>query len=150
MRLSLQYQYSCLTASYLSNHYLKENGNCLFDENLSVLELSSVNTVKEWSIDEIICNTTIFVDTVLIYISGFIMRTIIKKEKCTMCYTYLKESTNRVSCPLITAKQLGGLVYPISDVVEIVKLANRKVKLCTLFFTTNFEIVAIFIEISLI
>jgi hypothetical protein len=53
-----------------------------------------------------------------------------------MCYTYLTECTDRVTCPLITAKQIGGLIYPISDVVEIVKLANRNVKLCTLFFLT--------------
>ncbi len=41
---------------------------------------------------------------------------------------YLKECKNRITCPLITAKQLGGLAYPIADVVSVVTLANRNVK----------------------
>jgi hypothetical protein len=88
-----------------------------------------VTSVKNWSIDDIVCNTDHFVDSVLTYISGFIMRTIIKNEKCTLCFTYLTECKTRVICPLITAKQLGRLIYPISDVVTIVRLANRNVKL---------------------
>jgi hypothetical protein len=102
-----------------------------------------VTSVKDWNIDNIICNSTIFVETVLIYISGFIMRTIIKKEKCTFCYTFLTESNNRVTCPLITAKQKGGLIYPISDVVEVVKLANRNAKLCKYLYK-NIEFVSFY------
>ena len=49
-----------------------------------------------------------FVDNVLIYISGFIMRKLIEKEKCTYCYTYLTECKERVSCQLINFKQLKG------------------------------------------
>jgi hypothetical protein len=41
---------------------------------------------------------------------------------------YLKECKNRITCPLITAKLLGGLAYPIADVVSVVILANRDVK----------------------
>jgi hypothetical protein len=92
------------------------------DDTVPVLELTSIISSKNWSIDKIICKTSRFVDTVIIYICGFIMRSIIKKEKCTLCYTYLTECNNRGTCPLIDTKQLGGLIYPIADVVYIVNL----------------------------
>jgi len=114
--------------SYQAKHCLQDNGNSVFDDTVSVLELSSVSCDLDLSIDDV-PNSDIFVDTVITYISGFIMRTIIKKEKCTFCYTFLKESKNRVSCPLINTKQLGGLIYPIQDIVWIVNFANRHVKL---------------------
>ena len=66
-----------------------------------------------------------FLDNVLIYIGGFIMRALISKEKCTMCYTYLTECKERVSCHLINVKQLGGLQYPTLDVVSVLQIANR-------------------------
>ena len=107
----------------------KDNGNCIFDDSLPITVLSEVTCDFEWNIGNIICDSNNFTDNVIIYISGFIMRTLIKKEKCTFCYTYLKECKDRVSCPLINVKQLGGLINPIADVVSVVKLANRKVKL---------------------
>jgi hypothetical protein len=73
------------------------------------------------------------------------MRTIINKEKCMFCYTYLKESKNRVTCPLITIKQLGGLIYPISDVVAVVNFANRNVNLLFLSVSLYFCIEEIII-----
>ena len=76
-----------------------------------------------------------FVDNVLIYISGFIMRKVIEKEKCTYCYTYLTECKERVSCQLIHFKQLGGLMYPIFDVVTIVEIANRNMKLSIIYIS---------------
>ena len=76
-----------------------------------------------------------FVDNVLIYISGFIMRKLIEKEKCTYCYTYLTECKERVSCQLIHFKQLGGLMYPIFDVVTIVEIANRNMKLSIIYIS---------------
>ena len=80
-----------------------------------------------------ISNIDKFVDNVLIYISGFIMQKLIEKEKCTYCYTYLTECKERVSCQLINFKQLGGLMYPIFDVVTIVQIANRNMKIVMLF-----------------
>ena len=52
------------------------------------------------------------------------MRALISKEKCTMCYTYLTECKERVSCQLINVKQLGGLQYPTFDVVSVLQIAN--------------------------
>jgi len=106
-------------------------------DTLSIPELSDVSSDWEWNADNAVCDTAKFVDNVLIYISGFLLRTILKKEKCMFCYTYLKESKNRITCPLINIKQLGGLVVPVQDIVSIVKLANRNVKLLSfiLFLT---------------
>ena len=42
-----------------------------------------------------------------------------------MCYTYLTECKERVSCQLINVKQLGGLQYPTFDVVSVLQIANR-------------------------
>jgi len=67
------------------------------------------------------------------------MRTTIKKEKCTLCYLYLKESKNRVTCPLIDIKQVGGLIYPIKDIVWVVNFANRNVKLYILIHVKNLK-----------
>ena len=53
------------------------------------------------------------------------MRSLVAKEKCTFCYTYLTECKKRVSCSLINVKQLGGLVYPTFDVVSVIQIANR-------------------------
>ncbi len=65
--------------SYQAKHCLQDNGNSvLFDDTVSVLELSSVSCDLDLSIDDV-PNSDIFVDTVITYISGFIMRTIIKK-----------------------------------------------------------------------
>jgi hypothetical protein len=107
----------------------KDNGNCLFDENVSLLDLSDVSCDLELNCDNIPTEGSKFVDNVIIYISGFIMRTLMNKEKCTFCYTYMKESKDKVSCPLIDVKQRGGLVSPTSAIVSIVKIANRNVKL---------------------
>jgi hypothetical protein len=117
----------------------KDNGNCLFDGSLSVLELCDVSCELDLNLENIVIENSDFVDNVMIYIAGFIMRTLIRKEKCTFCYTYLKESKDRITCPLIDIKQLGGLIAPIPDVVATVKIANRNVKLYVCEFQINFE-----------
>jgi len=53
------------------------------------------------------------------------MRSLKSKEKCTMCFTYLTECKEKVSCQLINVKQLGGLQYPTYDVVSVLQIANR-------------------------
>ena len=107
---------------------LQDDGNCIFDSTISVPDMSHVN--YEFDLDlEIPFEPALvnnrFVDNEIIYISGFIMRKIVDKETCMYCYTYLTENKQRVSCELIKFKQLGGLVYPIFDVVAIVHISNR-------------------------
>lgn len=78
-----------------------------------------------------------FVDNVLIYISGFMMKKLIDTEKCTYCYMYLTECKERVTCELINFKQLGGLKYPTFDVLAVVDISNRKMKLYFLKLWVN-------------
>ena len=107
----------------------KDNGNCLFDD-IPVIELTTVYSDCDFDFDfefdfekdKYKCDA--FVENVLKYISGFIMRTLLKNEFCTYCYAYFKESKDRITCPLIETKQRGGLIKPIRDVVSIVKIAN--------------------------
>jgi hypothetical protein len=106
----------------------KDNGNCLFDESLSILELSEVSCDLDLNAENICIQNSPFVENVLVYIAGFIMRTIMQKEQCAFCYTYMKECKNRVTCTLIDKKQRGGLLNPICDVVSTVKITNRNVK----------------------
>jgi hypothetical protein len=106
-----------------------DNGNAIFEDTLPVIELSSVCLDWNCNLDKLISNDNQFVENVIIYISGFIMRTLMKKEKCLYCYTFLHDSPNRISCTLIDVKQLGGLIHPLSDLVSVVDLANRNVKL---------------------
>jgi hypothetical protein len=63
-----------------------DNGNCLLDENVSILELSEVTCNLDLELENIVVENNCFVDNVLIYISGLIMRLLLQKEKCMLCY----------------------------------------------------------------
>ena len=109
-----------------------DNGNCLFDEQTPILDITTPDCAFDLPLNVSLSNTSdepfdpLFVDNVLIYISGFLMRTLVKRESCNFCYTYLIECKDRLSCKLIEKKQRGGLICPVTDVVAIVQLANRK------------------------
>ncbi len=107
----------------------KNNGNCFLDESLLVPELCYINCELDLNLENIVIDYSDFVDNVIIYIAGFIMWTLIKKEKCTFCYTYLKECKDRITCLSIDIKQLEGLLTPIPDVVATVNIAIRNVEL---------------------
>jgi hypothetical protein len=68
---------------------------CL-NENIMVLELSEVTCDLDLSLEgsEIIQGDS-FVDNVMIYIAGFIMRMLIKKEKCYTVLLYFFERKQR-------------------------------------------------------
>ena len=105
----------------------KDNGNCLFDTEITVLEdITSTDIALDVEIEDLICEQSLFKENVLVYICGFIMRVLLKKESCLLCYTYLETSENRVTCFLIKNKQVGGLINPIVDIVKIVTITNRK------------------------
>lgn len=116
----------------------KDNGNCIFDDSIAIPDMSSVSCDIDIDIpaDYGVQNNK-FVDNVLIYISGFMMKKLIDSEKCTYCYMYLTECKERVSCELINFKQLGGLKYPTFDVLAVVDISNRKMKL---FFQNTLKI----------
>ena len=87
-----------------------------FDLNL---EIPIIESVK---------NNNRFLNNVIIYISGFLMKKIMDKENCTYCFTYLTENKQRVSCELINFRQLGGLVYPLFDIVSVVEITNKAIE----------------------
>ena len=102
----------------------------MFDDIISVPTITEIPCDLDIEITlDLATHENKFLDNVLIYISGFLMKKLTEHEKCTYCYTYLKECKQRVSCDLIKFKQLGGLQYPIFDVVNIVEITNRKMKL---------------------
>ena len=106
----------------------QDNGNCIFDKTISLPDMSDVDPFCDLDIEvpmTPINDANLFIDNVIIYISGFIMRKLIQKEQCTYCYTFLTENKQRVSCNLIRFRQLGGLVYPIFEIVTIVQITNR-------------------------
>jgi len=105
----------------------KDDGNCMFDSTISLPDMSRVQCDLNIEIPhDYVPSSNNFVNNVLIYISGFLMKKLIDTETCTYCYTYLTECKERVSCELIKFKQLGGLQYPIFDVVSLVEITNRK------------------------
>lgn len=92
--------------------------------------MSSSNVMSNFDLDlelptESVPQDDKFLDNVIIYISGFLMRKLMDKESCTYCFTFLKENKERVSCELVNFRQLGGLVYPIFDIVTIVHVTNK-------------------------
>ena len=102
-----------------------DNGNSYFDETLSLVDLTSVPDVNfDLNLAEILSKENTFTENVLIYMSGFVMKTLLDSEKCTYCRMYLENCKDRVTCHLIENKQRGGLLQPIVDVVAIVKIAN--------------------------
>ena len=100
--------------------------NSLFDENISLVDLTSVQPGLEINLPRILKETdSDYLHNVLVYVSGHIMRLLMTNESCIFCYTYLKECTDRETCYLIKNKQRGGLVNPIVDIVAIVKIAHK-------------------------
>lgn len=88
-----------------------DNGNCYQDESISLVDLTNCSN-QDFELDiklEKILNNSdnTFTENVLIYMSGYIMRTIMDNEPCTFCYVYLKECDDRMSCPLIEKKTTG-------------------------------------------
>ena len=106
-----------------------DNGNSYFDETISLVDLSSVENRIHFDLDLewIIGNSeNKFTENFLIYLSGFIMRTLLNNETCMYCMTYLKECKDRVTCSLIENKQRGGLIKPFNCwyIVAMAQVAN--------------------------
>lgn len=110
----------------------------MFDDSISVPNMSHIDCDLNIEIpQDFVHHNKKFLDNVIIYISGFLMKKLIDNETCTYCYTYLTECKERASCELINFKQLGGLMYPIFDVITVVEITNRKMKLCYMFLFWN-------------
>lgn len=73
-----------------------------------------------------------YIDNIVSYIAGFVIRTILKKSRCYTCPLLLTSETNNSS--LIETKNRGGLLSASSDVIDICKLVEKNFRL---FYTSR-------------
>ena len=62
-----------------------------------------------------------YVNDIIVYVSGFIQRRILKHEKCESCKNFLLDKQNSTSCNLISVINRGGLCKPSKDLIQVVK-----------------------------
>ena len=63
-------------------------------------------------------------ENVVIYIAGYIQRKVISKVDCQMCKDYLYKEEALCTSKLIDRRDLGGLIKPNKELVDIVKIAD--------------------------
>lgn len=78
--------------------------------------LNSVTTLSEYKSD------------ILVYIAGYVQRTIIKKEECIDCKIFLANMKIVESSLLLNIKNQGPLCIPSAEVVKIVKVTHSLVE----------------------
>ena len=64
-------------------------------------------------------------DNVLTYISEYIQKRLIVNESCQVCLMHLKNEKFPDTCKLIELKNRGGLTKANSNVIKVVKTANK-------------------------
>ena len=112
-------------------------GNCLMQDDTNVLvlpqkvtdkklfEIEDEETEKESKIFiEALATKSEYRKSILIYISGFIQRRLIRDENCVECGLLLSNLRIVKSSGLIDIKDRGGLVRPSPAVVKVVSIAH--------------------------
>jgi len=69
-----------------------------------------------------------YVNDVIEYISGFVVRKIIKKMSCSICVMAMIEKHVEVGLELIQVKNRGGLMKPSYDIIVLCKAAEQVFK----------------------
>ncbi|XP_023332856.1 uncharacterized protein LOC111704753 [Eurytemora carolleeae] len=64
-------------------------------------------------------------DNVLTYISEYIQKRLIVNESCHLCLMHLENEKFPDTCKLIELKNRGGLTKANSNVIKVVKTANK-------------------------
>ncbi|KAF2883232.1 hypothetical protein ILUMI_22937, partial [Ignelater luminosus] len=62
---------------------------------------------------------TNFSKNVVVYVAGFVIKRLYKTIKCEQCLGILVDSSNKLNYHLIAIKHRGGLLFPSSDVTDI-------------------------------
>lgn len=126
-------------------------GNCIPLENITILTINSpiqkINLTSnmyrsiEPSITDSIedkFNFNISLDSfqlseycehIIIYMSGFVGKSLAKQIKCEPCINSLFSKDNRVLAELIFLKDRGGLNYPSKDVIKICRETEKVIRL---------------------
>lgn len=84
------------------------------DEVVDSFDHDYINTM--WSLDP-------YIENVVGYISGFVVRKILKKNICEVCAKHLMSYKNESL--LIRLKSRGGLIFPSKDVTYICQVGER-------------------------
>ncbi len=120
-----------------------EFSNCLIQDDTAVLSLPSSlqesyiindvdnnNTEDYWSAEYMDSLLTLseYKSDVLVYIAGYVQRSIIKKENCIYCKLFLMNMKVVESSLILNIKNQGPLCIPSSDIVKIVRVTHSFVE----------------------
>lgn len=111
---------------------------------LSAVEMSSASETEELpspfvNVSALICDHSYLptrfgglVENALVYISGFVVRQILRKLSCGVCRASLVTDAARASFDqsyhLLTLKNRGGLMIPSEGTVKVVRSAERYIR----------------------
>ena len=111
---------------------------------LSAVEMSSASETEELpspfvNVSALICDHSYLptrfgglVENALVYISGFVVRQILRKLSCGVCRASLVTDDARASFDqsyhLLTLKNRGGLMIPSEGTVKVVRSAERYIR----------------------
>lgn len=73
-----------------------------------------------------------YIDNTVIYIAGFVIRTILKKSRCFQCPLLLTSEVSHSS--LTEKKNRGGLLSPSNEIINICKIIEKNFRL---FYTSK-------------
>ncbi|KAF2896584.1 hypothetical protein ILUMI_09586 [Ignelater luminosus] len=93
---------------YLVHLELKthDRGNCLPFKEISILHCS-------------LLTCRLIFQNVVVHKAGFVIKHLYKTIKCEQCLTILVDSSNKLNYHLIAIKNRGCLLFPSSDVTDI-------------------------------
>lgn len=73
-----------------------------------------------------------YVDDVIKYISGYVVRKLIRQDICHICSSFL--TTKSTDSILITVKNRGNLIFPSEDVIKITRC-------CEIVIRSNYNVI---------
>jgi len=90
-------------------------------------------TIEEYSEENQVTDELVFlsqnekryIDDVVEYIAGFVVRKIVNKMSCLNCVTAITENNDENAFSLIRVKSRGGLIKPSRDVLVLCKTAEQ-------------------------
>jgi hypothetical protein len=101
-------------------------GNCiaiLDNTQMSVVTVGPENIVSNESDQEKI--NTPYIDDVSSYISGFVVRKLLKKINCKTCHPYFMDKTGHASSLIKEKDRNNALIKPSQDVVDLCQVTER-------------------------
>lgn len=93
------------------------------------LPLTSFSDHDDYFRNVIAGNLSMYVENVVVYIAGFVVRSLRKRVMCNICIAVLSHVTQDTQCArrdfaLIDCKDHGGLIHPSDDVISLCKASE--------------------------